>query len=86
MEMRVVLQNIALKFPCRFIFRMMLPLDFVEFHHIVPSHFFLFIQDFYGMLHVRKIRLERKSFNFYCLIGNSQILFQLGDMENIVDC
>jgi hypothetical protein len=63
----------------------MLPMDFVEFHHIVPSHSLFFIQDFYGMLHVRKIRLERKPFNFYCLNGNSQTLFQLGNMENIVE-
>jgi hypothetical protein len=27
------------------------------------------------MLHIRKIRLERKPFNFYYLIGNSQALF-----------
>jgi hypothetical protein len=29
--------------------------------------------------------LETKPFNFYCLIRNSQTLFQLRHMENIMD-
>jgi hypothetical protein len=63
-----------------------LPVDLVKFHHAVSSHSFLVIQDLDWMLNIGKIKLERKPFNFYYLIGNSQTLFQLGDMENIMDC
>ena len=81
-----MLQDIALLFLSSFVLRMILPLDFIKFHHFVSSDSFFFIQDFEGMLNVRKIRLERKSFNFHHFIGNSQTLFQLEDMENIMDC
>jgi hypothetical protein len=82
--MRIMLQNITLKFPSCLIFRVILPLDLLKFHHIVSSHSFFFIQNFDGILHVRKIRLEREPFNLHCLIRNSQTLLQLRHMENIM--
>ena len=80
-----MLQNITLLFLSGFILRMILPLDFIEFHYVVPSDSLFFIPDFDRMLNIRKTRLERKSFNFHHLIGTSQTLFQLGNMENIMD-
>ena len=78
-------KNIAFLFPSCFILRMIFPLDFIKFHHFVPSDSLFFIQDFDKVLNIGKIRLERESFNFHHFIGNSQTLFQLGDMENIMD-
>ena len=57
---------------------MVLPLNFIKFHHFVPSHSFFFIQDFDGMLNVRKIRLERESFNFHHFLGKPSDTFLTG--------
>jgi hypothetical protein len=81
-----MLQDITLLFPSCLVLRVILPLDLVKFHYAVSSCSFFFIQDFYEMLNIRKIGLERKPFNFHYFIGNSQALFQLGNMEDIMDC
>ena len=82
--MGVMLQDIALLFPCGVILRVVLPLNFVEFHHIVPCHSLLFVQDLDGMLNIHQVRLEGNSFNFHNFIRYPQTFIQLRYVEHIV--
>ena len=69
-EMGIMLQQVTLLLLGGFIFRMVLPLHFAELYHTISGDSFFLIQDFYKVLHISQIWLERKSFNFHRFIGN----------------
>jgi hypothetical protein len=84
-ELRVVGSQELLTFPCGFIFRVIIPLDFVEPCSLVACDSVLLVNNLDRIRLVRQIRFQWDGVFDNHICWRLQTSLELGDMKHIMD-